>query len=206
VKPPEQLRPAGRFTFDVSTGKWDWDDEVYRIHGYQPGALAPTTQLILDRTHPEDRGRVTTLLAWIRRTSEPASTPYRLAGADGVERRVVLVGEGGVVDPEDQAPIAGYYIDLTADYDQEVAEAAHAAVVAAAEHRAVIEQAKGILILVYGLDPEAAFAMLRWWSRSRNIKIRDLADRLVTTAHDKEVAEPEMRTTLDALLHDLTTG
>ena len=52
-----------------------------------------------------------------------------------------------------------------------------------ANNRAVIEQAKGMLILVYGVDEDAAFEMLRWRSQSTNTKLRTLAEQLVADYH-----------------------
>ena len=43
---------------------------------------------------------------------------------------------------------------------------------------AVIEQAKGALMLDYGLDADAAIALLSWQPQSQNIKLRDLPQRL----------------------------
>ena len=45
--------------------------------------------------------------------------------------------------------------------------------------RAVIEQAKGVLILRYGLDDDAAFALLRRWSQNSNVKLHTIAETLV---------------------------
>ena len=42
---PSHGRPTGRFTFDAAPGKWDWDDDVFRIHGLAPGSVTPTTEL-----------------------------------------------------------------------------------------------------------------------------------------------------------------
>jgi hypothetical protein len=47
------------------------------------------------------------------------------------------------------------------------------------QHRAVIEQAKGMLMLVYGLEAEPAFDLLRWRSQKSNVKLRRLAQELV---------------------------
>jgi AmiR/NasT family two-component response regulator len=55
-----------------------------------------------------------------------------------------------------------------------------AAVAEIAEHRAAIDQAKGMLILLYGLDDDAVFAMLRWRSQNANVKLRALAEQLVS--------------------------
>jgi hypothetical protein len=47
------------------------------------------------------------------------------------------------------------------------------------EHRAVIEQAKGMLMLVYGLEADPAFDLLRWRSQKSNVKLRRLAQELI---------------------------
>ena len=47
------------------------------------------------------------------------------------------------------------------------------------ERRAVIEQAKGMLMFVYGLDADRAFDALRSQSQQHNVKLRLLAERLV---------------------------
>jgi putative methionine-R-sulfoxide reductase with GAF domain len=49
----------------------------------------------------------------------------------------------------------------------------------AIDSRAVIEQAKGILMGREGIDAEAAFGRLRSWSQSRNIKLREIARQVV---------------------------
>ncbi len=201
---PRHGRPTGRFSYDISTGKWDWDDEVYRIHGRDPGSLTPTTDLVLASKHPDDRARVEALLERVSRTGEPFSISYRIIAGDGTERRVVLVGEGDESDSDEPSSIEGYYIDLTTDFEQEGAEHATRAVAASAESRAVIEQAKGALMFIYGLDPDQAFAMLRWWSRNRNLKVRELAARLVAMAQEGDVAGTDLRTNIDKALHDLT--
>ena len=100
--------------------------------------------------------------------------------------------------------IEGYFVDLTADVDAVVDEATHAAVEASAENRAVIEQAKGALMLAYGFDEDAAFSMLTWWSRNRNVKIRDLAAELMQASEEGAATGQEFRTRVDRLLHDLT--
>jgi len=48
--------------------------------------------------------------------------------------------------------------------------------------RAVIEQAKGMLMLALGLGDAEAFDLLREHSQRRNVKVRELAERLVAAA------------------------
>jgi ANTAR domain len=47
------------------------------------------------------------------------------------------------------------------------------------EHRAVIEQAKGMLMLVYGLEAGPAFDLLKLRSQKSNVKLRRLAQDLI---------------------------
>jgi AmiR/NasT family two-component response regulator len=56
---------------------------------------------------------------------------------------------------------------------------------AAMQHRAVIEQAKGILIAGRGCSPEEAFTILRKLSQDTNRKLRDVAAALVDQAQTR---------------------
>ncbi|MDT5210832.1 MAG: hypothetical protein QOF67_3247, partial [Mycobacterium sp.] len=48
------------------------------------------------------------------------------------------------------------------------------------EHRSAIEQTKGMLTLLYGIDESAAFGLLKWRSQQNNVKLRLLAERIAT--------------------------
>src|SRR6202162_4909283 len=48
------LSHTGSFGWDISSGEIYWSDETYRIFGIEPAAK-PTVQMVLDRTHPDDR-------------------------------------------------------------------------------------------------------------------------------------------------------
>ena len=37
--------PYGPFTYTVATGAWWWSDDLYRIHGFEPGDVVPTPAL-----------------------------------------------------------------------------------------------------------------------------------------------------------------
>ena len=198
------VRTTGRFAYDLVTGKCDWDDEVYRIHGYVPGSVEPTLDRVVDVQHPDDRSRVVEMIHHAARTGEPFAVSYRIVTPDGGERRVLLVGESGMCDPGEMSTVEGYYIDHSKDVEEQASKEIHEAVEATIESRIVIEQAKGAIMMAYGLDPDAAFAMLRWWSRNRNVKVREVAARLVGVAQDGELAFAQLRLRVDALLHDMT--
>jgi len=39
---------VGSFRYIVREDRWEWSDEVARMHGYRPGSITPTTDLVLD--------------------------------------------------------------------------------------------------------------------------------------------------------------
>ena len=86
------------------------------------------------------------------------------------------------------------------------AEAAHLR--AALTSRAVIDQAKGILMHRFHLDPPAAFALLKRLSQDHNVKVRDLAGALVATTA-REAADhhaPDGSAPHEALVAQLLSG
>ena len=66
---------------------------------------------------------------------------------------------------------AGYFVDVT----ESVRAGVTAAVSDFANSRAVIEQAKGVLIAAYGVSADDAFAILVQRSQDSNIKVKDIA-------------------------------
>jgi hypothetical protein len=61
----------------------------------------------------------------------------------------------------------------------------------AIDSRAVIEQAKGALMLRYGLDQDAAFAVLKRWSQDSNIKLHTIADTLINSVCRDDPPPPD---------------
>jgi hypothetical protein len=58
----------------------------------------------------------------------------------------------------------------------------------AMEHRAVIERAKGMLMATEGCDDEEAFQILVRASQRENVKLRDIAARMVEAANRRAAA------------------
>jgi hypothetical protein len=71
----------------------------------------------------------------------------------------------------------GLYVDLS-DVDDGGATVEDA-IADFTEHRAVIEQAKGLLMMTYAISAERAFDILVWRSQVTNTKLRKLASQLI---------------------------
>jgi hypothetical protein len=183
--------PVARFRFDVVDDTWWWSPAMYALHGFSPGEVVPTTALLMAHKHAEDRARTDSLLRAALHTGEPFCCRHRIIDAAGKVRLVLTLAEGTCDENGNVVFVQGYFIDVTDSFHRAVEVEAHAAVTRAAETRAVIEQAKGILIGVYRIDPDAAFDLLRWHSQQTNTKIRVLADALVrhiTESPDDELS------------------
>ena len=170
---------VGWFRFYFEDQRWEWSEQVQRMHGYEPGTVTPTTELVLAHKHPEDRHEVAKTIDEILVARRAFSTRHRILDTRGVVHQVVVVGDL-LTDRQDVAiGTHGYYVDITPSSDRAREDLISARVAEITEHRAVIEQAKGMLMLIYGLDDEAAFDLLRWRSQSSNVKLRRLAEKIV---------------------------
>lgn len=175
----QPLQRVGSFRCYSAGERWEWSDTVARMHGYEPGSVTPTTELLLAHKHPEDRDQVSELLGEVLGEGKPFSSRHRIIDTNGDTRWVVVVGDRLLDDDGATIGTTGFYIDVTAARDADVQDAVSEYVAETAETRATIEQAKGMLMLAYGINAEHAFDVLRWRSQEANVKVRDLAARLV---------------------------
>jgi hypothetical protein len=191
---------VGWFRFYFADERWEWSEQVQMLHGYEPGSVTPTTELVLSHKHPDDRHQVAATLDQMRRTHRTFSTRHRIIDTHGEVHEVVVIGDQLNDESGRLVGTHGFYVDVTPS------DAMTKAIVTAAlnditENRATIEQAKGMLMLIYRVDADTAFELLRWRSQETNVKLRVLAEKLL---HDyselvyDEVLPP--RATFDHLL------
>ncbi|MFI9633706.1 PAS and ANTAR domain-containing protein [Nocardia sp. NPDC051929] len=191
---------VGSFRFWFADQRWEWSDEVASMHGYAVGTVTPTTELLLKHKHPDDREAVASALARSIADAEPFSSRHRIIDTAGAVHHVVLVADRMIDDSGLVVGTSGYYIDVTdtlAEHRQETLDDALPELYAA---RAVIEQAKGALMLIYGVGPEQAFRVLSWRSQETNVKLRKLAARLVADLPGLASVTVGLRTEFDHLL------
>jgi hypothetical protein len=170
---------VGAFRFWFVGQRWEWSDEVARMHGYEPGTVEPTTKLLLSHKHPDERAHVQEVLDYALQSAESFSSRHRfLDTAGNVHDAIVaadrMLDESGVV-----VGTSGYYIDLTNTFDAARQEILDEALPDLFENRAAIEQAKGVLMYVYRVSADQAFRVLQWRSQETNVKLRSLAKQLL---------------------------
>ncbi len=190
---------VGSFRFWFLGQRWEWSDQVARMHGYEPGTVTPTTELLLSHKHPEDRQHVQDLLDKALHTGGSFSSRHRFIDTSGHEHAVLVLadrmvdGRGAVVGTE------GYYVDLTPTVDQARRDALET-LPDMFRSRAAIEQAKGMLMLVYRIGSDQAFELLQWRSQHTNTKLRTLATQVVAEASVEDFSSDTLRRRFDHLL------
>ena len=123
----------------------------------------------------------------------PYSCVYRLVDPDERVRRVIFVGESEAVDGA-VTRLSGFVVDIT----EPMRRSAREAVAASVEHRASIEQAKGALMLTFGIGEGPAFDLLRAYSSHHNRKLAEVAERIVTGLADPHFSSDDpVRNLLD---------
>jgi PAS domain S-box-containing protein len=174
-----RLERVGSFHFYFDGERWEWSDAVARMHGYEPGDAVPTTALLLEHKHPDDRDGVADLLRRVIHDGEPFSSRHRIIDTAGKVRHVVVVGQR-MISGGQAIGTSGFYVDVTDSVDQDIDRTIAEKLPEIIESRAVIEQAKGALMVVYGISADRAFEVLTWCSQETNVKLRIIAERLVS--------------------------
>jgi hypothetical protein len=193
---------VGRFDYRYDTDTWSWSDTVARMHGYEPGSVQPTTGLVLSHKHPDDLGQVKGLL---KHSAAPFSSRHRIRTANGDIRHVVVVGDAEMDEDGQVVATHGFYVDITEAAKADAQEAISDELDAIVAQRDVIEQAKGMLMAIYDVDADAAFAILRWRSQELNIKLHDVAASLVKEIPSLLQVKPASRRPIDHYLMTLNS-
>nr|WP_090341636.1 PAS and ANTAR domain-containing protein [Mycolicibacterium malmesburyense]CRL71687.1 RNA-binding protein with PAS domain protein [Mycolicibacterium malmesburyense] len=167
---------VGSFRYFRAEDRWQWSDAVAEMHGYPPGQAEPSTSLVMSHKHPDDAASVALLIETVTGEGRPFSSRHRIIDTHGQVHPVLVIGERMRDDDGEIIGTQGIYVDLT---DVDDTGTVDAAVADFTEHRAIIEQAKGVLMMTYGITAERAFDILVWRSQETNIKLRRLAAQVV---------------------------
>jgi PAS domain S-box-containing protein len=106
----QRLSRTGSFSWNVSTGEVYFSEETFRIFGYET-ATTPTCEMIIDRTHPDDRVRLQQIAHRAAMESRDFSIEHRLVMPDGSVKYVRAVAR----PPSGEDPQSLFYIGAVID-------------------------------------------------------------------------------------------
>ncbi|WP_278235588.1 PAS domain-containing protein [Isoptericola sp. AK164] len=191
---------VGRYRIDAPSGAVWWSDEVYRMYGCEPGEITPTVDLIRARTHPDDRARVSRTAIVSLRAGRPFSSAHRIIDPHGKARTVVITGRGQVADDGTIAQVGGYVLDVSPVARETLERETHRAVGRAMVSAAAVEQVKGSLMVVRGVDESAAAEQISEVAARAGIPVQAAAAQVVTALRSA-TGEPDdrLRTALESV-------
>ena len=108
----QTLSQTGSFGWDVVSRKIYWSEETFRIFEYDL-ATEPTLELILQRTHPEDRGMVRELIDRVSDKKKDFDYEQRLLMPDGSVKYLRVVGHPSAKDEWGRVEFVGAVTDIT---------------------------------------------------------------------------------------------
>ncbi len=107
----QRLSRTGSFGWNVSTQEIFWSEETFRIFGYDRG-LSITIDMVLQRTHPEDRASVQQTIDRAFSDGSDFDHEYRLLMPDGSVKHIRAVARA-VKDTSGSIEFIGALTDVT---------------------------------------------------------------------------------------------
>ncbi len=108
----QRLSRTGSFGWDVSSGKIYWSQETFRIFEYEP-LTEPTLELVLRRTHPEDRALVRQVIDRVVLERKDFDFEHRLLMPNGSVKYLRVVGRPSTEDESGNFEFVGAVTDIT---------------------------------------------------------------------------------------------
>jgi PAS domain S-box-containing protein len=108
----QRLSHTGSFGWNVTSGEIYWSEETYRIFEYEP-ARRPTVQMVIDRTHPDDRMHLRQIIEgpFVEKTG--FDTVHRLMMPGGGVKYVQAVARPATGEGPESALLIGAVTDIT---------------------------------------------------------------------------------------------
>jgi PAS domain S-box-containing protein len=108
----QRLSHTGSFGWNVSSGEIVWSEQTNQIFGNETG-IQPTLPWILERTHPEDRALVQSVLDQASNEGTKFDLEHRVRMPDGAVKYLHVVGHG-LTDASGKLEFVGAITDITA--------------------------------------------------------------------------------------------
>ncbi len=110
----QQVAHLGSWERNLTSGERTWSDEFFRILGYEPQAVTPSDEAVIERIHPDDRERVAEIMGRCLGSGRAAEEfEHRIVRPNGTQRYVQ--GKIWLQEDIDGKPgtVRGTMLDLT---------------------------------------------------------------------------------------------
>ena len=109
----QRIAHIGSWDLDLKTRKRFWSDEMFRIFGYDPGAIEPDDAFVQSHVHPDDKDRYLKLHEAALRERKKLEWKFSIVRKDGAVRACHLIAE--VIRDQAANPVRyfGTFQDIT---------------------------------------------------------------------------------------------
>jgi signal transduction histidine kinase/CheY-like chemotaxis protein len=108
----QRLSHTGSFGWNPASGEIYWSDETYRIFECER-TVEPTIQMVLDRTHPDDRMSLRQIIDRGSIERSEFTAEHRLLMADGSVKYVRTVARPSTAEDAENIAFVGAVMDVT---------------------------------------------------------------------------------------------
>ena len=108
----QRLSHTGSFGWDVSSGDIYWSEQTFRIFNVEL-STKPTLELVLQRTHPEDKALVGQLIESALQERKELDFEHRLLMPDGSVKYIRVVGHPSLNNESGNFEFVGAVTDIT---------------------------------------------------------------------------------------------
>ena len=187
------------FRFWYDTERWEWSPEAAVLHGYPAEQMTPTTDVLAAHKHPEDRASFLAMVEQMRVRHIPFSSRHRIIDTHGRVHPVAVIAHTIRDDAGRAIGTEGFYLDLAGYTFKSVQAEVDDHIRRFRKNSAVIEQAKGMIMVVYGVPADRAFDVLKWRSQTANTKLRAVCEAIVAASIQLRASD-DMRRDFDHLI------
>ncbi|MEH2388192.1 MAG: AAA family ATPase [Nostoc sp.] len=103
----------GVWSWDIPNDQFDWDEQTYQLFGLTPETFAGTSEAILARLHPDDRGLLAQSLNRAINEGVEHNLEYRIIRDDGTIRYLSCRGKAFFNEAEKATHMSGVVLDIT---------------------------------------------------------------------------------------------
>lgn len=130
----ERLAGVGSWDWNLDTGELLWSENLFRILGFEPGAIEPTPKLLEERIHVHDRAEVSELFAALSDEIPQKSISFRVDTATDEVRHLDMTVFAAEPTRDHVTRMIGSVQDVTQRVHRDRQVAAHFAVSQALEN------------------------------------------------------------------------
>jgi len=111
----EESSKQGSYSFNLTTGKLSYSDNLFRLIGYEPKEFEPSLEEFNKHVHPDDKDYVTQAAQNVLQSKTDDEWHYRMNTKTGTV--INIKGTGRVIESGDEKLLVGTLQDVTKEFE-----------------------------------------------------------------------------------------